>query len=61
MSGSNKGKDKIMVYNSDSESEEGDPKLRVGSRFSSYHNEESTDNLQKGQNDNINEDIDDKE
>lgn len=28
-----------MVYNSDTESEEGDPRYRVGSRFSSYHNE----------------------
>jgi hypothetical protein len=61
MSPSNVGKDKVMVYNSDSESEEGDPKLRVGSRFSSYHNEGSTDNLQKNKNNNIKEDIDEKE
>ena len=34
-----KGKDKVMVYNSDTDSEEADPRYRVGSRFSSYHNE----------------------
>lgn len=33
-----KGKDKIMVYNSETESEDGDPRYRIGSRFSSYHN-----------------------
>ena len=27
-----------MVYNSETESEDGDPRYRVGSRFSSYHN-----------------------
>ena len=28
-----------MVYNSESDSEEGDPRFRVGSRFSSNHNQ----------------------
>lgn len=47
-----------MVYNSDTESEEGDPKYRVGSRFSSYHNDpynsqKDSENLK----DNINEEI----
>ena len=35
----NEGKDKINVLNSDSDSEGGDPRYRVGSRFSSYHND----------------------
>ena len=34
-----KGKDKIVAYNSESDSEEGDPRFRVGSRFSSYQNQ----------------------
>ena len=32
-----KGRDKVMVYHSDSESEEGDPRYKVGSRFSNYN------------------------
>ena len=58
MSTSVKGKDKVVVYNSDTESEEGDPKYRVGTRFSSYHNDpynsqKESDNLK----DQINEEI----
>lgn len=36
----NGGKDKVNVLESDTESEVGDPRYRVGSRFSSYNNNE---------------------
>ena len=33
-----KGKDKIMVYNSETDSDEGDPSHKASVRFSSYSN-----------------------
>jgi hypothetical protein len=50
----------VVVYNSDTESEEGDPKYRVGTRFSSYHNDpyysqKESDNLKEQINEEIKE------
>ena len=60
-----KGKDKVIAYNSDTESEVGDPRYKVGSRFSQHQveaaQEEKKNNETQPKENSVNEQIGDEE